>query len=1211
MKQINNVLKTLLIIFFMLGFSVNVWGKYDRSWKATVGVGTVKGKGTVSVQMYTKVGIEYSGDSQRTSSSKVSVSDSQSAYLSTSLINHLCKYSVVSEDDGYAFAGWFSNEACTGNPESTQRTDWVGHSATTNSWDVTYWAKFIPVTVNSVTATSSTLYFTEPGTKLDTLTFSVSNADAKADFNTPTISNSEWTLTSWNYSSNKVTVIVSFTVTNVTDKTSNHATTVTLTSKGTSEHQSQTANLSVSLNMNPKFTYNIKGDYFVDDAAINLATMWTSTSNGSISYTIENWTPSSTINAGATEPKIVNKMLSLGQAGTVVLKLTQAASVSFNAGEDEIKTITINKRDNAINATYKWRGEDHTVWTERLSFETGAYVEFKSNNTEEGAPLIEVTPRTGTEFATFWPVSESHDENGDSFWSSWKIGEATWEVSQAENYKYKAATAKTFKIIVNVNDDPTKCSCNLYSESHDWGDERTASEIDSIGFGGIGDSLYFDMVKNLAAGNVAKYSLYTDGNWSGTTNVAAKSEYSYTHFGPIDLTLNGNTTAVKFAKSHSQEWWQWDTDDPYINNIKVTRKRWMKILDSAGKSAKEITSLPEMERYIDDDTVHVTFYVDFSTCDKLVKVASDYGHVTFKNNLVRDTISENTAPVTTKGYNDKVRVDLYYYSDQVEEQEVTITIYTEFENKTLTVPVKTVGYIFKGGEGDDWTEPKNWNVGKVPNANHDVIIESNAVVNDEMAVRSMDITTGSVTIAPQGGLTIGKGGISGATTDNLILKADADAESKTKGQTGYLRISPEYKGAMPQATVELFSIAYYNMKASDRNNEATWQYVGSPMVGGASARPTYPKSMLYDWSEITGKWTNNLRDLVLQPFTGYATSQYRNADGMLISNKGQLVANANVVLDLTYTEKSATPGCNVFANSYAAPIDITLIDTTDFSDGVEATIHLFNTGSKVNIQEIKETKSIDVKAAGQYLSIPVKNAIVLATEFKYPSIIPSMQGFYVNTNKAGTLTLDYSKLVWNSNNPNKPLRVKANYSENAPITASLMLTLSTDSLMDNLFLLESEDYAPSYENGYDAHKMMKGTLNIFAVEGEDNLSVDATNSIKGTRIGVRTGEEMTYTLDFARVRTDRELLLFDNETNQIIDIYEGLEYTFNAEPDTIISDRFQILEREKEEPEVIEVTTAIKNAEKQGVKVNKFIKDNQLYILKNGVLYNAVGARVH
>ena len=521
MKQINNVLKTLLIIFSMLGFSANVWGKYDRSWKASVGVGTVKGKGTVSVQMYTKVGIEYSGDSQRTSSSKVSVSDSQSAYLSTSLINHLCKYSVVSEDDGYAFAGWFSNDACTGNPESTQRTDWVGHSATTNSWDVTYWAKFIPVTVNSVTATSSTLYFTEPGTKLDTLTFSVSNADAKADFNTPTISNSEWTLTSWNYSSNKVTVIVSFTVTNATDKTSNHATTVTLTSKGTSEHQSQTANLSVSLNMNPKFTYNIKGDYFVDDAAINLATMWTSTSNGTISYTIENFVPSGINNDGAKEPTIVNNKLSLGQAGTVKLKLTQAASVSFNAGEDEIKTITINKHDNAISNTYKWRDENHTVWSERLSFETGAYVRFSSNNQDAGAPQIDVIAKTGTEYATFWPASETQDENGDFFWASWNIGVATWEVSQAENYKYKAAPVKTFKINVNVNSDPTQCSCNLYEESRAWGKERKASTIDSIGFGAIGDSLYFDMIRNGLAGNTAKYSLYTEGAWTGTTNVSA------------------------------------------------------------------------------------------------------------------------------------------------------------------------------------------------------------------------------------------------------------------------------------------------------------------------------------------------------------------------------------------------------------------------------------------------------------------------------------------------------------------------------------------------------------------------------------------------------------------------------------------------------------------------------------------------------------------
>lgn len=921
------------------------------------------------------------------------------------------------------------------------------------------------------------------------------------------------------------------------------------------------------------------------------ATINTSTTNGSLAY----------YDAAQNKIFIPNSNNQSFDSKVVTLKVWQEATDVYTASAEKTLTLTVLKYDNDISIS-GFDNKAHEIKTDWYDNE----LTLTASNTDYTHFPIYNERTQGDDTQASFGRQEGTTDNWVVY-TGQNTGVVEWRLWQDENYKYKAGET-TF--MVNVINNPN-CTCNLVDMS--WNkDNPTVSTVGNKGyidFGGIGETLSFELDRNLAAGNAARYRLWTNDSWSGYESAMDSSVIGgYTQIGPIALgTGKNNTTAVEFAKGSN-----WitglNTDDPYINNIKVTRKRWMKILRD---SKTEITSLPIMERDVDADPKDAIFYVDFSTCDTIVKVTSDCDHITFGNNLNRDTIAYNTATVATRGFNDLVAVPVYYYSDVAEEKTVTITIYTEYENKTITVKVKTVGFIFEGGNGDDWTEPKNWNLGRVPGEVHDVTIKAASVVNTEQTVRRMDITTGSVTIAPQGGLTIGKGGISGATTDNLILKADADAESKTKGQTGYLRISPEYKGAMPQATVELFSIAYYNMKASDRNNEATWQYVGSPMVGGASARPTYPKSMLYDWSEITGKWTNNLRDLVLQPFTGYATSQYRNADGMLISNKGQLVANANVVLDLTYTEKSATPGCNVFANSYAAPIDITLIDTTDFSDGVEATIHLFNTGSKVNIQEIKETKSIDVKAAGQYLSIPVKNAIVLATEFKYPSIIPSMQGFYVNTNKAGTLTLDYSKLVWNSNNPNKPLRVKANYSENAPITASLMLTLSTDSLMDNLFLLESEDYAPSYENGYDAHKMMKGTLNIFAVEGEDNLSVDATNSIKGTRIGVRTGEEMTYTLDFARVRTDRELLLFDNETNQIIDIYEGLEYTFNAEPDTIISDRFQILEREKEEPEVIEVTTAIKNAEKQGVKVNKFIKDNQLYILKNGVLYNAVGARVH
>ena len=786
MKQIYKT-KTILLLLTLL--TLGAWNNSVCGATLTSKVAVGSGKGTATVEIYNGYG-QQKGSVSSTNATVRTITFNMSAVVWAK-----SKYSATASN-GYSFEGWYTNSDCT----SGKQTDNPYETSTSRNQTRTdqYWAKFIPVTVNSVTATSSTLYFTEPGTKLDTLTFSVSNADATADFNTPTISNSEWHLDSWSYANNQVKVVVSMTVTNATKKGSDHEATITLTSKGTSNNQFKSATVNALVDMNPVFTCNINSTYLVDAAAINLATLWTSTSNGTISYTIENFVPSGINNDGAKEPKIVNNKLSLGQAGTVKLKLTQAASVSFNAGEDEIKTITINKRDNAISNTYKWRDENHTVWSERLSFETGAYVRFSSNNQDAGAPQIDVIAKTGTEYATFWPASETQDENGDFFWASWNIGVATWEVSQAENYKYKAAAVKTFEVIVNINDDPTQCSCNLYSESRDWGDERKASEIDSIGFGAIGDTLYFDMLKNLAAGDMAKYSLYTDGRWSDATNVAAKSEYKYNTIGPIDLTQNGNTTAVKFAPSHGQEWWGWDTDDPYINNIRVTRKRWMKILNN---TFKEITTLPTMERYIDTDAKVATFYVDFSTCDKLVKVASNYGHVTFSNTLDKDTISENTAAVTTRGYNDKVRVDLYYYSDVVEEKEVTITIYTEFENKTLIVPVKTVGYIFKGSESDDWSDANNWNVGKVPAVNHDVTIEAAAVVRTEQAVRSMDITTGSVTIAPKGGLTIGAGGIKGANKDKLILQAGT--EGKTKGETGYLRISPEYEGTMPEATVAI------------------------------------------------------------------------------------------------------------------------------------------------------------------------------------------------------------------------------------------------------------------------------------------------------------------------------------------------------------------------------------------------------------------------
>lgn len=1187
MKKFEHIVKVCILIFSMLSINLPAWGKTLTS---KVGIGS--GEGTAQVEIFSRwLGL--------TPVKSISSTGSQQSvsYKDVGALNWAYSKFTATANDGYKFEAWYTNSGCTLNKQSDNP-----YQTGNTSGDRTdeYWAKFVPVTVNSVTPSSSTLTFTKPETKSVTLTFNVSNADAEADFNTPTISNNEWTLTSWSYSNNQVTVVVSYTVTQNTSKNSDHAATITLTSKGLSDSQSKSAIVRVSLNMDPVFTCNISNaPYHVDDAAINLASLWTSTSNGTISYTIENFVPSGINNDGAKEPKIVNNMLSLGQAGLVELKLTQAASVSYNEGWTT-KTITIDKYDNTITIT-GFDDNDHAEHYIKTDWYDNELTLTASNTDYTHFPIKNERTQGDDTQASFGQQEGTTDKW--VVYTAQNTGIVEWRLWQEENYKYEAGET-TFA--VNVIAPP--CGCVLKQETWESPFAKAVDEIGEWDFGGIGETLSFELRSNSAAGNHMTYSLKTDDKYDPPVKLKAESELYFTPVNTITLGEGDhNTTAVVFAKSSAIE--GLNTDNPYVHNIVVTRKRWMKILNS---TLSEVTALPKMERYIDDDTVHVTFYVDFSTCDKLVKVASNYGHVTFSNNLDRDTISENTAPVTTRGYNDKVRVDLYYYSNQVEEKEVTITIYTEFENKTLTVPVKTEGYIFKGTESTEWNEPKNWNAGRVPAAINDVAIEAPTIVRTEQTVHSMDITNGSITIAPTGGLTIGRGGISGATKDNLILKAETKGE--TKGQTGYLRISSEYKGTMPEATVELFSIGYLDMTVSNFNDLCSWQYVGYPIGDDAAVKDVFKQSLLYNWNATTSSWENNRKTCTLKPFEGYCTTQYKNPNGLLISFAGQLVDVGEETVNLTYNGEEST-GYNMLANSYTAPIDITKFEDTDFVNA-ERCIYFFNTGSRNDIAALEENakKGEAYNAPGQYFAVPIGSAAQMKSAFSeaMPTSIAPMQGFCVHaTGKNATVTFDYSKLVWTGDynkNGNTPLRSpERTVLYNEPLS-SLCVTLYTDGMLDNLYLLESEDNVPTYENGQDARKMMGGGLNIFSIIDADTLAVDATNNFIGTRVGVRTGDTIAYVMTFSHLRSDKELLLLDNETEQTIAISEGTEYPFIAQPNSVITDRFMILGHAK----TPEVTTAIEEAaENIGAKVHKFIKDNQLYILKNGVLYNATGARVY
>ena len=541
-------------------------------------------------------------------------------------------------------------------------------------------------------------------------------------------------------------------------------------------------------------------------------------------------------------------------------------------------------------------------------------------------------------------------------------------------------------------------------------------------------------------------------------------------------------------------------------------------------------------------------------------------------------------------------------------ESIPIVFEKAFSWSTVNVTSITVTYtliplfIYDGsGDGADgdtehlrWSKADNWLHNVVPTIDNDVFIRHDVVITDEATAKSVTMENpNKLTVAPTGQLTVGTGGVINATTENFTLQAGTSGADK--GKTGSLRIDPAYTGAMPSATVEMYSIAYFNMGSdniAERNNAGSYQYVGSPMKGGASAKSVFEKSWCYNWDEAAGEWKNNRKTLTLQPFEGYATSQYTNPDGLLVTHKGQLASNGNTVLSLSYNGTSTEGGFNALANSYTAPIDITEMATSDF-DHAEATIYLFNTGSKNDSADLSTE-------AGQYISIPVG----LASYLGYPTVIPSMQGFFVKASTPGvpgSLTLNYDRMVWNTTCDNMALRAPQREIEDDKRT--LCVSLSADGWADRLYLIESEEFSPGFENGYDAHKMMSGNLNIYSIEGTDSLAVDATNSLIGARIGVRTGDEVAYTLVFSHVSSEEELALLDEETSEMIEISEGTEYTFLAEPNSVLDQRFRIIAR------ATAVTTDLDEVGEES-KAHKFIRGNQLYILKNGVLYNVMGTIV-
>lgn len=527
--------------------------------------------------------------------------------------------------------------------------------------------------------------------------------------------------------------------------------------------------------------------------------------------------------------------------------------------------------------------------------------------------------------------------------------------------------------------------------------------------------------------------------------------------------------------------------------------------------------------------------------------------------------------------------------------------------------------LFQDFDNDsNWHNANNWNIGRTPWATDSATIKANkhVLLTTEIVTEGLRFEAGSsIHITPTGGLSVGARGIQGAATDGSSIIID-----NLKTGIGFLRISPEYQGAMPRATVNYQTRSTLDTGA---NRDATWQYFGAP---GKNVSFTVDYiTWLYQWSEPQN-WINKTGTLTLEPFAGYAITQYGKPTYALSAE----AITSDQTITLTKTE-SGMNGNNLFANSYMAPIDAKNFTPEDFSDyntdseDIVKTFYIFNSGSwnewnKYDTETSKGSNGNDVP--GQYCAVPAFSSKYM--DGAEITTLPPMQGIYViaNTNEAH-IHLNYEKHVWNAGtNPNvstdmhepmrTPQRLQAEEQMQQDNFRRIRIQLnSANSGADRLYIIQTDETTPLYDNGYDApNQTVSGLTNIYTTESFGKMEVSCSNRIDSMYIGFQAGSDTQYTLSFSSLIGDM-LYLEDLEQDTVVAMQSDQPYTFQATPQSVNDYRFRLLIHPKGNSDSPNTPTDIEQAD----NIRVWINNDMLHIIgatanTNIHIYNISGTYI-
>ena len=352
----------------------------------------------------------------------------------------------------------------------------------------------------------------------------------------------------------------------------------------------------------------------------------------------------------------------------------------------------------------------------------------------------------------------------------------------------------------------------------------------------------------------------------------------------------------------------------------------------------------------------------------------------------------------------------------------------------------------------------------------------------------------------------------------------------------------------------------------------------------------------------TWRWEVDFVEKVLKAGVGYTISAEPQYSGDSYSTL-RLPMKNNIASGATETDKTV----DVFAydNQKGETITDNHKGWNYISNPYMTSISRYEADSKLVLGYLKETDTGSWEWENdeiRYVTIPADNGKDYH-QMKYSeAVLKPFKSYFVQIAENGELSF---ALESRQNAPARYMQVQTDQE------VELEVLLSSDQYSDNMGLLIAEQYSPAYEINADLEKMT-GSMSVYTIYGGHQLAYNAlspANAEEWIPVGyiVPNAGEYTFQLDEKSMRDDvQHCYLMDYETGYVTDLVEDI-YTFVSATKKSDS-RFAInIVLSKEDSNT---TTGVHNSHISSHQAHKFIYNGELYILNNGVIYNANGQTV-